>query len=291
MISTGWRRTAPVAGVYWMTSASSSRSTTAPGVTARSVPTWNAPRSVWDGMPPLERTSRHHWRAPRATLSPPVSNARLSAAGVLGRKVVGAGALITVLAQPARVKRPLERRRVAREEVGRRGRAHHDVGHEPGPLGVLPAPLAVIEVVDQMPGRFAQAQVLLAQPAERRVLRPRRIGEAPVALGGPPVGLPGQDAQAVPGPPARPPRGAPRLGQRHADALQQQGRGGNADRLAGLDDAERLVLVTGRSSRAHIRSSRGQALPRRQIRQRECNSHTQTPVTLRLKGYHLGLMS
>ena len=81
-----------------MTSASSSRSTTAPGVTARSVPTSNALRSVWDGIPPFLRTSRHQWRAPRATLRPPVSNARLSAAGLLARKLVGAAALITMFA-------------------------------------------------------------------------------------------------------------------------------------------------------------------------------------------------
>src|ERR1700733_6946081 len=220
MISTGCRRTAGVKGGYWIISASSSRSTPAPGVRARSVPTENAPRAVWGGTPPFERTSRHHCRAPRATLTPPVSNALLSAAGLLAKKLVGAAALITMLAT---------------------NRA----------LGILPAPRTKVEVVDELPDRFAHAQVLLAQPAERRVLRPRRIREAPIALSGRAVGLPGQDAERVRGQPARLPGHAARLGQRHGHTLQQQGRGRDADRLAGLDDAERLILAPGRPSGAH----------------------------------------
>jgi cytochrome P450 len=140
------------------------------------------------------------------------------------------------------IERPLERRRIAPEHVGGRGRAHHDVGHEPGPLGVLPAPLAEIEIVDQVPDRFAQAQVLLAYPPERGVLRPRRVGEAPVALGRGPVGPAGQDAQRVPGQPARLPHHAPRLGQRHGHAQQQQGRPARRPPVAqSMSDDDRLL--------------------------------------------------
>ena len=90
MIRIGFCRTFPVVGRYWINSPSSSRCTTHPGVAARSVPTWKALRSVCEGIPPLWRTSPHHCFAPRATLLPPVSKARLSAAGFVGRKFVGA---------------------------------------------------------------------------------------------------------------------------------------------------------------------------------------------------------
>ena len=81
-----------------MSSATGSRATTAPGVTARSRPTSKAPGSIIDGIAPLWRTSWTKLRAPRARLMPPVSKARLRAAGLLIRKFVGAAALATMLA-------------------------------------------------------------------------------------------------------------------------------------------------------------------------------------------------
>ena len=51
-----------------------------------------------DGIAPLRRTSRVKLRAPRIRLMPPVSNARLRAAGLLTRKFVGAAALVMMLA-------------------------------------------------------------------------------------------------------------------------------------------------------------------------------------------------
>jgi hypothetical protein len=51
-----------------------------------------------DGMAPLWRTSWTKLRAPRARLAPPVSKARLSAAGLVITKFVGAAALVTMLA-------------------------------------------------------------------------------------------------------------------------------------------------------------------------------------------------
>jgi hypothetical protein len=98
MTRTGRPYTSSVVGVYWRTSATSSLATTAPGVTARSRPTSKAPGSVIDGIPPLWRTSRTKLRAPRARLMPPVSKARLRAAGLLIRKFVGAAALVTMVA-------------------------------------------------------------------------------------------------------------------------------------------------------------------------------------------------
>ena len=49
-MSSGNRYTVGVAGEYWMSSQTSVRATTEPGVTAMSLPTWNAPRSTIVGM-------------------------------------------------------------------------------------------------------------------------------------------------------------------------------------------------------------------------------------------------
>src|SRR5262249_24402354 len=72
-------------------------------------------------------------------------------------------------AQASRVEGPFECRRLSREEVGGCERTHQNVYDELGPLGVLPAPAAVVKVADEVAGRFAEAQVLLAKSAERRV--------------------------------------------------------------------------------------------------------------------------
>jgi hypothetical protein len=71
------------------------RNTTFAGVTARLRPTSKLLVSTWRGRPPLLRTSSRNCRAPATTLPPAVSNARLSAAGFDGRKLVGASASST----------------------------------------------------------------------------------------------------------------------------------------------------------------------------------------------------
>ena len=55
-------------------------------------PNTNDELSTWRGWPPLLRTSSTKLRAPFSRLRPPVSNARLRAAGLVGRKFVGASA-------------------------------------------------------------------------------------------------------------------------------------------------------------------------------------------------------
>ena len=94
-MSTGRSRTLPLAGVYWISSATSSRSTTAPGVRARSRPTCKACGSAIEGMPPLCRRSPAQLRTPRVRLRPPVSTVRLIAAGFPSQKLVGATALVS----------------------------------------------------------------------------------------------------------------------------------------------------------------------------------------------------
>src|SRR5918998_1241397 len=90
-------RTRGVEGSYWITSTTSSRWTTAPGVMPRSSPTVKALRSTWRGSPPLRTRSWSVFRNPRRTLTPAVSNARLSAAGLPGRVFVGDMALVRAL--------------------------------------------------------------------------------------------------------------------------------------------------------------------------------------------------
>ena len=97
MITSGRLWTCSVLGWYWMSSPTSSRCTTAPGDSARSLPTSNASRSTIEGMPPLLRTSPTKLRTPRTRLLPPVSNARLIAAGLVAKKLVGASALVRMV--------------------------------------------------------------------------------------------------------------------------------------------------------------------------------------------------
>ena len=61
-------------------------------------PTFSTSRLTIFGMPPLARSRRKFW-APLNSESPPVSNARLSAAGLVGRKLVGASDAVMMLAR------------------------------------------------------------------------------------------------------------------------------------------------------------------------------------------------
>ena len=63
---------------------------TAPGVAAMVSPTLNGVRSTIDGMPWLWSMSSAMLAIPRPTLTPPVSNMRLSAAGLVMKELVGA---------------------------------------------------------------------------------------------------------------------------------------------------------------------------------------------------------
>ena len=65
---------------------------TAPGVAAMVSPTLNGLRSTIDGMPWLWSRSPAMLAIPRPTLMPPVSKERLMAAGLVGKKLVGASA-------------------------------------------------------------------------------------------------------------------------------------------------------------------------------------------------------
>jgi hypothetical protein len=79
-----------VVGLYWISSIRSLRKTTLPGVAAMFSPTVKADRSTLRGSPPLVVRSVMKFRAPRRRLTPPVSNARFRAAGLVARKLVGA---------------------------------------------------------------------------------------------------------------------------------------------------------------------------------------------------------
>src|ERR1700742_3785822 len=68
------------------------RYTTLPGVAAVFSPYTNDELSTCGGRPPLVRTSSRKLRAPFNRLRPPVSKARLRAAGLVGKKFVGASA-------------------------------------------------------------------------------------------------------------------------------------------------------------------------------------------------------
>jgi hypothetical protein len=85
-------------------------------------------------------------------------------------------------AHAAGLERALEGGRIGRQEVGRRSRTGHDVRREPGLLGpVVAAPVA--HRGDDPVQRLRGGQITLSDHPERRVGRPRRIGETPVALG------------------------------------------------------------------------------------------------------------
>ena len=93
--SSGSSRTFAVWGLYWMSSKTGLRRTTAPGVTAMSSPIVNADVSTIDGMRGGLRMSRAKLPAPRTKLRPPVSSAALSTAGLVIGALEGASASST----------------------------------------------------------------------------------------------------------------------------------------------------------------------------------------------------
>ncbi len=90
--SNGRSRTCSVCGVYWMSSNTGVRSTTAPGVIARSPPTSNASGSTIVGIRGGVAMSRARLAAPRAKLRPPVSMKAFSAVGFVKGPFDGASA-------------------------------------------------------------------------------------------------------------------------------------------------------------------------------------------------------
>jgi hypothetical protein len=91
-ISSGTRRTLGVCGWYWSSSNIGVRSTTAPGVTARSAPTSNASAATMDGTRGGVARSAARCRAPRTRLPPPVSITAFQNTGLVAGLLLGARA-------------------------------------------------------------------------------------------------------------------------------------------------------------------------------------------------------
>ena len=77
-------------GTYWMSSSTSERKTTAPGVVARVWPTSNASGSTMLGTRGAVTLSRTRFRSPDSTLPPPVSIAAFHATGLISGLLLGA---------------------------------------------------------------------------------------------------------------------------------------------------------------------------------------------------------
>ena len=88
-MSSGTLRTLVVCGVYWISSKTSVRSTTSPGVTATSSPTAKASGSTIDGTRGAVAKSRAKRRPPATRLPPPVSMTRLSTLGFSAGLLLG----------------------------------------------------------------------------------------------------------------------------------------------------------------------------------------------------------
>ena len=88
----GTSRTDGVTGLYWISSNTSVRSTTAPGETARLPPMVNADVSTICGMRGAVAMSRNRFSPPRAKFSPAVSTAALTEAGFSNGTLLGASA-------------------------------------------------------------------------------------------------------------------------------------------------------------------------------------------------------
>ncbi len=205
--------TCSVVGWYCMTSPTSSRCTTAPGESARSLPTLNASRSTIEGMPPLWRRSPTKLRTPRTRLMPPVSNARLIAAGLLAKKLVGRRALVRIVVANG----------PARRAGGR---------------------CALAQLVDEVAHGLRGGQVAVLDPREDRVARPRRVGETPVVLGGRRRGAPRCNATELQ---AQLPGGA-----RHGSSLAQRRHHGTRH-VRGRRACYRLAPVDRRCCLAGVR--------------------------------------
>src|SRR6266508_424782 len=112
-----------------MSSNTSLRCTTWPGVTAMLPPTVNGRLSTVDGMPPLRRRSRARWRAPAMRLRPRVSTALASALGLPSSVLVGAAAsVIRDRAKPGGAQRLAQRDTgFDREALGQAGEGGADL--------------------------------------------------------------------------------------------------------------------------------------------------------------------
>ena len=89
-------RTFAVCGWYWISSNTSVRLTTWPGVTAMFLPTSNSEVSTIVGMRGERAMSRTSWAEPLTRLAPPWSSVALSTAGLAAGKFVGASADTTL---------------------------------------------------------------------------------------------------------------------------------------------------------------------------------------------------
>ena len=195
--------------------ATSLRSTTAPGVTARSFPTLNTPDPPGPASPVRAHVPRPLPGAPGHAFAARVKGP-LERAGLLQNKLVGAAALITMLAT-------------------NRARSASCQLREPRSRLSTRCPTDSHRLRYSWPNRRNAGFCAHAGSAKRR--RPWRVRgwtSRPRCQLSPAAGAsPGP--RCVAGPGSWPSPGA-------------AGHGGNADRLAGLDDAERLILVAGRSS-------------------------------------------
>jgi hypothetical protein len=98
MISSGVVRTESVWGWYWMSSNTGVRSTTAPGVRARSVPTSKASAGTIEGTRGGPAMSRMRLPVPRRALPPPESIAAFQATGLSSGLLLGERASTRLLA-------------------------------------------------------------------------------------------------------------------------------------------------------------------------------------------------
>ncbi len=96
-MSSGNWYTAGVTGSYWMSSQTSDRATTAPGVAARSLPTSNASGATMAGTRGGADKSDASARSPRSMLRPPLSMTAFHATGLISGLLLGAAASIRLL--------------------------------------------------------------------------------------------------------------------------------------------------------------------------------------------------
>ena len=91
-------RTVGVCGRYWISSNTGVRRTTAPGVTARSVPTWKASLSTIAGVRGELARSLTRCRGPVTRLAPPVSMTAFQPTGLSSGLLLGAAASTRLVA-------------------------------------------------------------------------------------------------------------------------------------------------------------------------------------------------
>ena len=145
-------------------------------------------------------------------------------------------------AHAAGLERALERGRVGGEVVGGRQRAVEDRGGEAGPLGAAGVLCALAQFVDEVAHGLRGGQIAALDPREDRVARPGRVGEAPVALGWADLRTAEGDAHELAAELGRLPgdrAAVPECGGQAADRLAERR---NADHLAALWQLDTPVL-------------------------------------------------